>query len=468
MISRRDAVKFGAAGLAAPSVTAAQGIPAPFQPVSTPQPEATPEPVPTEVQMYRGNAGRTGEMPGPAPSMDNPIFLKWQFSTNESIYSSPAVANGTVFVGSDDDNLYAIDAATGQERWRFSTGGDVDSSPAVMDGTVYFGSFDGNIYALDAASGSERWRFETREPDQRFVPAVADGTVVVKGNDLYALDAASGEERWRSGIGGDASAPAVANGTVFVCGENVYAIDLASGEERWRYGIVDSLYTAPVVANETVFVQGGDSFIHAIAVDTGEERWRFQTGGGFAPVISNGIVFAATQNSAFLALDAVTGEERWRFTVESTTYNGSPVVVGDTVFVLSATQILYAIDAAAGTELWRIPVGIETTSATIPAIIDGTLYVGALNGEVYAIHNPKPSVLAVDVTLRGAPSPIGVERGTATAGDVLAQLGTREESAGVTWIQVTIGGATGWIPLDTIDPATLPGEGSFDLRLWFD
>ncbi|MFI8930724.1 PQQ-binding-like beta-propeller repeat protein [Streptomyces sp. NPDC053474] len=62
--------------------------------------------------------------------------------------SSPAVAGGVVYVGSDDDNLYAVDAATGKKRWTFPTGHSVGSSPAVADGVVYFGSNDNNLYAV--------------------------------------------------------------------------------------------------------------------------------------------------------------------------------------------------------------------------------------------------------------------------------------------------------------------------------
>ena len=68
--------------------------------------------------------------------------------------SSPAVANGIVYAGSWDKNLYAIDAVTGKEQWRFATGDRVDSSPAVANGIVYIGSEDKNLYAVGANSVS--------------------------------------------------------------------------------------------------------------------------------------------------------------------------------------------------------------------------------------------------------------------------------------------------------------------------
>ena len=68
--------------------------------------------------------------------------------------SSPAVANGVVYVGSDDDNVYALNASTGALLWSYTTGNDVYSSPAVANGVVYVGSDDGNVYALNANTGA--------------------------------------------------------------------------------------------------------------------------------------------------------------------------------------------------------------------------------------------------------------------------------------------------------------------------
>ena len=61
------------------------------------------------------------------------------------------MAGGTVYVGSDDHKVYALDAATGHLRWTYTTGGAV-SGPAVAGGTVYVGSGDHKVYALDAGS----------------------------------------------------------------------------------------------------------------------------------------------------------------------------------------------------------------------------------------------------------------------------------------------------------------------------
>jgi outer membrane protein assembly factor BamB len=109
---------------------------------------------------------------------------------------SPAVVDGTVFVGSADENVYALDAATGTRQWAFETDDTVFSSPAVVDGTVFVGSLDGNVYALDAATGTRQWAFET-DGSVYSSPAVVDGTVFVgSGQNVYALGGdATGAER---------------------------------------------------------------------------------------------------------------------------------------------------------------------------------------------------------------------------------------------------------------------------------
>lgn len=98
--------------------------------------------------------------------------IKWQsdglgssFGRAGSFYSTPAVAYGRVYLGSNDGRVYSFDKNTGELAWTTSTGGWVYSGPSVaqVPGTppsVYIGSFDGSVYALDARSGETRWTYE--------------------------------------------------------------------------------------------------------------------------------------------------------------------------------------------------------------------------------------------------------------------------------------------------------------------
>jgi outer membrane protein assembly factor BamB len=78
----------------------------------------------------------------------------WEFETGGALSSSPAIgSDGTVYVGSDDNKLYAINGKSGVKRWEFETGFHVSSSPAIgSDGTLYVGSVDYKLYAIKTDS----------------------------------------------------------------------------------------------------------------------------------------------------------------------------------------------------------------------------------------------------------------------------------------------------------------------------
>jgi outer membrane protein assembly factor BamB len=106
------------------------------------------------------------------------LVLKWSYATGSSVESSPAVANGVVYVGSDDYKLYALNAHTGAKLWSYTTDLFVDSSPAVSNGVVYVGSRDDNVYALNARTGAKLWSYTTGN-DVESSPAVSNGMVYV-------------------------------------------------------------------------------------------------------------------------------------------------------------------------------------------------------------------------------------------------------------------------------------------------
>lgn len=104
--------------------------------------------------------------------------------------SSPAVADGTVYVGGPDARVHAIDAASGEREWAFWTWNTVSGDPVVAGGVVYVASDDTFVYALDADDGSRRWEFDTTGQVQGAGGAVVDGTLYVSTWDdgLYALE----------------------------------------------------------------------------------------------------------------------------------------------------------------------------------------------------------------------------------------------------------------------------------------
>lgn len=103
--------------------------------------------------------------------------------------SSPAVVNGTVYIGGVGGSVYALNATDGTERWKTATTFDVQSSPTVWNDTVYIGSNE-DVYALDTTTGTEQWSYPTNNKVYS-TPTVVNGTVYVGSydNNVYTLDA---------------------------------------------------------------------------------------------------------------------------------------------------------------------------------------------------------------------------------------------------------------------------------------
>ena len=114
------------------------------------------------------------------------LVLKWSYATGNSVRSSPAVTNGVVYIGSDDGEVYALNASTGALLWTYTAGAGIFSSPAVASGMVYVGSLDYKVYALNAKTGSKLWSYSTGGGYSS--PVVVNGMVYVGGgSSVYAF-----------------------------------------------------------------------------------------------------------------------------------------------------------------------------------------------------------------------------------------------------------------------------------------
>ncbi|MGD0646004.1 MAG: PQQ-binding-like beta-propeller repeat protein, partial [Candidatus Bathyarchaeia archaeon] len=102
--------------------------------------------------------------------------ISYYTSLSVGVYSSPAVINDVVYVGSEVGEVYALNATNGIQLWSYPASNYVYSSPAVVNGVVYIGSDDGNVYALNANNGDKLWNYTTSN-EVTSSPAVADGVV---------------------------------------------------------------------------------------------------------------------------------------------------------------------------------------------------------------------------------------------------------------------------------------------------
>jgi outer membrane protein assembly factor BamB len=332
---------------------------------------------------FRGGPTHLGVYDSQAPQE---LSLKWTFSTNGAVYSSPAVTGGVVYFGSADGNLYAVDAATGKLDWKFDAHGRVNSSPAVVDGAVYVVSLDGNLYAVDAATGKQRWAFAT-EGEHRFTRAGNLGafppTEVVP-------------DPWDFFL----SSPAVAGGTVyFGSGDgHVYAVDAKSGALVWKFKTGDVVHSSPAISGGIVYVGSWDTYFYALDAATGSLKWKFKTlednkihlmmGIQGSAAVVNGSVYFGCRDANFYALNALTGALKWKAPNEGSWVIASPAIADGVIYYTTSDSYQFkALDADSGKVLYSLPTGIYGFSS--PAIAGSHAYFGTFDGQLHDVDLKK-------------------------------------------------------------------------------
>jgi formylglycine-generating enzyme required for sulfatase activity/outer membrane protein assembly factor BamB len=328
-----------------------------------------PKPEPLQNATYRGNQARTGvfETRGAA------VFggVRWRFRTGGAVKSSPIAVDGTVFVGSDDTNIYAIDLATGSERWRYKTGGAVRSSPTIAGNNVFIGCNDGRIYSLRTANGQTNW-------------ATSPGTLI-------------------------GCAPSIGYSAVFAWVEGylqgLKAFNVATGAEVARYYNVSVNVDSTLKDRTPCLVDDTLVYTKLINVRNGSQTnfGLYGMGGsngdpaanGYAVVTNatlGGMVHGGGQNTASAA-DFRTGTHAWDIWFNEADgwasrglhmIRTAPAVWSNRVCYGSDDGTLYVRNPASGAHVWSNFCGAAVQSAPSISSQDAMVYVGCNNGRLYA------------------------------------------------------------------------------------
>ncbi len=369
---------------------------------------------------------------------------RWAFSAGQrtSTESSPAVGpDGTIYVGVSINTtppaglLLAIDRGGGF-KWSAPMPDAVDSSPALSrDGTtVYVGCWDGKLYAFDTANGAPRWNFSTGAFNYIVSsPAVgSDATIYVGAGDLrtegaqdsglYAIHP-NGSFFWRKttadpqfGPGETAveSSPAVGvDGTIYFGSFNrrVYAVD-ANGRERWSFAVDAPIWGSPAIGPDgTVYIGTIGGRLYALSRD-GVGQWEYLTGGAIfgGPAIgADGTIYVGSLDSNLHALNP-DKSVRWVTSVGQPILS-TPAVRADGSIIFGADDRRVHAFTPAGTEQWSLLTSHFVRAS--PAVADGSIYVAALDGLIYAVNSPAAALSAFsswpmfhgDSSHRGAVAP---------------------------------------------------------------
>jgi len=258
------------------------------------------------------------------------------------------------------------------------------SGVVVADGTLFLGSMEGKLVAVDISTHNHLWpdvTLETSKPAGGFMCGCAPGSTAVA---VYGTPAVSGDLIYVGGYNG-----------------KIYAYSSSSGALRWVYpreGSLQPIAGGPVVALGKVYFGSSSGKVYALDADTGDKEWEFETGDKIwsTPTIDGNTLYIGSFDNKLYALDAGTGEEKWEKPFETQGAIATIPLVSndtDTVYFGSFDRHLYAVDAASGEQLWQFP--IEDGTRNKPEswfwarpVVDNnnTIYAGNLDGKVYVLN----------------------------------------------------------------------------------
>src|SRR5215469_7869209 len=280
--------------------------------------------------MFGYGIGHTGYV-------DQPVFpheiqgkLLWSQQPGP-IFSSPAAALDMLYISSADGYLYALAQSTGLMVWRAHLGNHLTDATPALEGQILFVAMHSSaLAAFNALTGQLYWTFDTGEKIQA-PPLVAGGRVLFASRTtLWVLDAASVYiATWHG---------------------NIFALDRVHGTLRWTYALN---------------TQHDQSVIDGV-------------GGSMA--LANGRLYVGDYRGSVLCIDAARGKLLWRYATGAQIL-ATPVVTWGRVYVGSGDGYFYALDARTGRPAWRYHTGEVRASASLA---NGHLYVGSLDGVVYA------------------------------------------------------------------------------------
>lgn len=282
-----------------------------------------------------------------------------------------AYGGGRIFATNGLGFAAALDATNGGIIWQVRPGGPLRGQPTVAGDAVYITSQDNQLYSLQAADGTQNWSnaaaLEIAGVFGTASPAYAQGTVVAgfSSGELNAYRYENGRLVWQdqlarttittgvSSLSDIDADPVIDSGQVIAVGQGgrMVALELITGQRMWELSIAG--ISTPWAAGEWAFVVTDDAKLIAVARRTGKVRWinqlpRFEKEKSkrgqisyAGPVLAGGRLIVVGSNGALINVDPDTGS------FQSQTQVGAgvrlqPVVANSTLFVLDEDGRLHA------------------------------------------------------------------------------------------------------------------------------
>lgn len=255
------------------------------------------------------------------------------------------------------------------------------SGAVVADGTLFLGSMEGKLVAVNIADGSSR----SSEPLQ-VKQTGGFGCAPVGGGGCAASP---------TGVA-IYGTPAVAGDLVYIGGYNgkIYAFNSSSLEMRWVYprdGSLQPIVGGPVVAQDKVYIGCADGKVYALDAATGDPEWDspFETKDKIwsTPAIDGDALYIGSFDKKLYAIDAITGKAKWQQPFETQgAIVSTPLVYNNMVYIGSLDRHVYAVSASGGGMIWKSSVEAVKWFWAKPIAYNNTIYAGNLDGKVYILN----------------------------------------------------------------------------------
>ena len=176
----------------------------------------------------------------------------------------------------------------------------------------------------------------------------------------------------------------------------------------WTFKSAGAIVTSPAVHDGVVYIGSMSGHLYALDQQTGKEKWNFKSRMPIAssPAVADGTVFFVSSAGSLAAIDAATGQPKWVFVAEHErkfeakgmhgyppaaqtmpdawdVYTSSPAVVDGKVYFGSGDGNVYAVDAKSGVLQWKFATGNVVHAS--PAVAGGVVFIGSFDGNLYAL-----------------------------------------------------------------------------------
>jgi outer membrane protein assembly factor BamB/tRNA A-37 threonylcarbamoyl transferase component Bud32 len=311
----------------------------------------------------------------------------WTFNCEDEIRGTASYADGVIYIGSYDHNMYALEADNGKFIWKYAAEGGIVSKPVVHDNKVFFGSTDQYVHAISCRNGKKVWVQSTEGPIYSS-PVIAEGHLFIGSDDeyLHVLNIMAGRKAWSVNLGSSVrSSPIVENELVYVGSENgeIQCYDF-SGNIKWRTAAKRAVTGSPHHYNNVIYIASLDGVLYAIDAKSGWVIWRFRMENGSicTPTTNENHVYVGATDNNFYCVNIKSTKKVWSFETDNQ-INSSPFFYKGAVYFCNVDGMVYSLHAGSGRLRWKYQTEGPITGS--PIVVNDILFIGSTDNKLYAL-----------------------------------------------------------------------------------